>query len=191
MFIFYQLNDWIQDFSRLFWGLFYRARYGFVFIKVGKKLHIIPPFLISPFIFPSKSQLKITLGNYVYFNKGVILQGSGHLSIGDWSKIGAYSIIGCNQKITIGRAVIMASGVSIRDTDHVFLDRNKYIDSQGISTDPVIIEDDVWIGSNVTITKGVTIGKGAIIGANAVVTHNVIPFSVVGGVPATIIKMRP
>jgi len=52
----------------------------------------------------------------------------------------------------------------------------------------VIIEDDVWIGEGAAILPGVVIGRGAIIGTNAVVTKDVDPYTVVGGVPARIIK---
>ena len=53
---------------------------------------------------------------------------------------------------------------------------------------PVVIGDNVWIGDKVSILSGVTIGEGSIIGCNAVVTHDIPPYSVVGGVPAKIIK---
>lgn len=52
----------------------------------------------------------------------------------------------------------------------------------------VIIEKDVWIGSNVTILEGVTVGRGATIAAGSVVNHDVPPYSIVGGVPAKILK---
>ncbi|MDF2438588.1 MAG: oligosaccharide flippase family protein [Bacteroidota bacterium] len=52
------------------------------------------------------------------------------------------------------------------------------------------IGNDVWIGNNVSIKYGVKIGDGAIIGAGAVVTKDVEPYSVIGGVPAKIIKYR-
>jgi acetyltransferase-like isoleucine patch superfamily enzyme len=52
------------------------------------------------------------------------------------------------------------------------------------------IGNDVWIGNNAIIKYGVNIGDGAIIGAGAVVTKDVEPFSIVGGVPARIIKYR-
>lgn len=55
---------------------------------------------------------------------------------------------------------------------------------------PVVIEDDVWCGANVTILKGVTIGRGSVVAAGAVVTKSFPPYSIIGGVPAKLIKMR-
>ena len=52
----------------------------------------------------------------------------------------------------------------------------------------VIIEEDVWIGSRVTILMGVTIGRGATIAAGSIVTKDVPPYTIVGGVPAKVIK---
>lgn len=54
----------------------------------------------------------------------------------------------------------------------------------------VEIGNDVWIGSNVLIKGGIKIGDGAIIGMGAVLTKDVPPYSIVGGVPAKVIKMR-
>ena len=54
----------------------------------------------------------------------------------------------------------------------------------------VVIGNDVWVGDGVLIISGVTIGDGAVIAARAVVTRDVAPYSIVGGVPAKIIKMR-
>lgn len=54
----------------------------------------------------------------------------------------------------------------------------------------VVIGNDVWIGSHSLIMNGVTIGNGAIIAAGSVVTKDVLPFSIVGGVPAKVIKYR-
>ena len=54
----------------------------------------------------------------------------------------------------------------------------------------VIIGNDCWINANVTIISGVTIGDGAVVLAGAVVTKNVPPYSIVGGVPAKILKYR-
>lgn len=54
----------------------------------------------------------------------------------------------------------------------------------------VIIEDDVWVGCNVTILKGVIISKGTIVAAGSVVTKSFPPYSIIGGNPAKLIKMR-
>jgi acetyltransferase-like isoleucine patch superfamily enzyme len=55
---------------------------------------------------------------------------------------------------------------------------------------PIIIEDDVWIGTGAIILKGVTIGEGAIVAAGALVIKDVPPYSVVGGIPAKVLKLR-
>lgn len=55
---------------------------------------------------------------------------------------------------------------------------------------PVHIGNDVFIGANVTILSGIDIGDGAIIAAGAVVTKDVMPYSIVGGIPAKVIKYR-
>lgn len=52
------------------------------------------------------------------------------------------------------------------------------------------IGSDVWIGHGVIIKAGVKIGNGAVIGAGAVVTKDVEPYSVVGGCPSKVLKMR-
>ncbi len=54
----------------------------------------------------------------------------------------------------------------------------------------IIIGNDVWIGDSATIIEGVCIGDGAIIASNALVVNDIQPYSIVGGVPAKVIKKR-
>ena len=138
----------------------------------------------------SKSTLKIVLkkNNLIFSN--VIIQGSGKLILGANTFVGSNSVIGVNESIIIGEDVMIANAVSIRDTDHNFERINIPMNKQGIKTSPIIISNNVWIGHGAVITRGVTIGEGAIIGANAVVTKDVEPNSIVGGVPAKLIRYR-
>lgn len=66
-------------------------------------------------------------------------------------------------------------------------DITEKIKPKGLDKD-VIKEEDVWIGSRVTILSGVIVGRGATVAAGAVVVKDVPPYSVVGGVPAKVIK---
>jgi acetyltransferase-like isoleucine patch superfamily enzyme len=54
----------------------------------------------------------------------------------------------------------------------------------------VAIGSDVWVGAGATILSGITVGHGAVIGARAVVTKDVPPYTVIGGNPATVLKLR-
>lgn len=110
----------------------------------------------------------------------------GDVVIGDHTRIGIHNtIIG---PVCIGNHVNLAQGITVTALNHNFEDTTKRIDEQGISTKPVIIGDDVWIGANAVVLPGVTIGKHCVIAAGAVVTKDVPDHSVVGGVPAKILK---
>jgi acetyltransferase-like isoleucine patch superfamily enzyme len=72
--------------------------------------------------------------------------------------------------------------------NHVFDDPDRPFIDQGITAEGIYVEDDAWLGSNAVITDGVRIGKGAVVAAGAVVTKDVPPHTVVGGVPARVIR---
>lgn len=66
----------------------------------------------------------------------------------------------------------------------------KDISGESLSRGSVVIGNDVWVGYGATIMSGVRVGDGAIIGAKAVVAKDVLPYSIVVGNPAKIVKMR-
>ena len=124
--------------------------------------------------------------NSVVESYSCINNAVGDVIIGDHTRIGIHNtIIG---PVTIGSHVNLAQSITVTALNHNFSDTTRRIDEQGISTNPVTIENDVWIGANAVILPGVTIGQHAVVAAGAVVTADVPANTVVGGVPARIIK---
>ena len=108
--------------------------------------------------------------------------------IGENSLIGEYNVIRGQGGVRIGDRVYTSPMVQIIAVNHVFDDPSRPIVDQGITAEGIVIEDDAWIGSGAVITDGVTVGKGAVVAAGAVVTKDVPPHTVVGGVPARVIR---
>lgn len=128
-----------------------------------------------------------SLGNYSVIESFACINNAvGDVIIGDHTRIGLHNtIIG---PVDIGNHVNLAQGITVTALNHNFSDTNKRIDEQGVSTNPVTIEDDVWVGANAVILPGVTIGEHCVVAAGAVVTKDVPPHSLVAGVPAKVIK---
>ncbi|GAC1374973.1 MAG: hypothetical protein NVSMB40_12510 [Aquirhabdus sp.] len=115
----------------------------------------------------------------------------GNVTIGAGSSISNNtSINGVSAGVHIGENVMIAPGCCIIAFDHGMQVTNIPMIRQPLVEQAIYIEDDVWICANCTITKGVTIGTGSIICANSVVTKDIAPYSVMGGAPAKLIKMR-
>lgn len=106
----------------------------------------------------------ITVGKNVFFNSGCRFQDQGGIRIGNG--------------VLVGHNTVLAT------LNHDVDPRKR----GNLTPGPIVIGNDVWIGSNVTVVPGVTIGDGAIIAAGAVVTRDVPPNTIVGGVPAKVIR---
>lgn len=115
------------------------------------------------------------------------LPNSG-IKIGQDSLIGEYTVIRGQGGVVIGDRVYTSPMTQIIAVNHVFDDPNQPFVDQGITAQGIMIEDDVWLGASAVITDGVTIGKGAVVAAGAVVTRDVPAHTVVGGVPAKVIR---
>lgn len=166
--------------------------------KILTKLSLMPAYLWD------KLWASVWKCSMKHCGKGVYLRpmssdikGLENLSVGDGTSIPKGSTIYCTEApLTIGRKVIFGPRPTIITGDHRIDIVGKYIIDVTVNEKlpendaPVVIEDDVWCGANVTILKGVTIGRGSVVAAGAVVTQSFPPYSIIGGVPAKLIKMR-
>ncbi len=107
----------------------------------------------------------ISLGANVHINENVVISAK-------------------RSEVTIGDNVIFSTGCVVTSIGYDFDGRSENHHSDAAIT----IEDNVWIGANATILPNVRIGQGAVIGAGAVVTKDVAPRTIVGGVPAKLIR---
>ena len=121
---------------------------------------------------------------------GVYILNPEKLAIGDNVSIHPMSYIDAGGGIFIGNDVSIAHSTTIMSEEHNFSDLNINIKDQGCKSIPTIIEENVWIGAGCRILGGAIIRKGCIIAAGAVVKKEVPQFSVVGGVPAKLLKVR-
>lgn len=160
------------------------------------KIFLIIPYVIDKILCIFYKKCMKYCGRGVYLRPlSSDFKGLNNLSIGDYTSIPKKSIFYCTEApLTIGRKVIFGPCPTIITGDHRIDVIGKFIiDSINKLPEndaPVVIEDDVWCGSHVTILKGVTIGRGSVIAAGAVVTKSCPPYSIVGGIPAKIIKYR-
>jgi maltose O-acetyltransferase len=133
-----------------------------------------------------------SINDTFFFNgPNISFYGNGKIICGENSYIGAFSTIQAyeNCVVEIGKHTQISHNVRIY-TQSAVSDQDFSKEKKEIKTGNVLIEDYVWIGANVFINPGITVGINSIIGANSVVTRDVPPFSIVGGVPAKIIRYK-
>ena len=111
----------------------------------------------------------------------VTVARQGRLSIGDGTYVTCDSLFIATSSISIGAGCAISWGVQVLDTHF-----HRMLGDTG--PEPVSIGDRVWIASNVTILKGITVGSGSVIASGAVLTKDVPPRSLVGGIPARVIR---
>lgn len=110
--------------------------------------------------------------------------------IGDNVGIGEYAYLGGGGGLEIGDECIVGQYFSCHPENHNCDDLTVSIRHQGVTRKGIRIGSNCWIGSKVTILDGVEVGKGCVIAAGSVVTKSFPENSIIGGVPAKILKSR-
>jgi acetyltransferase-like isoleucine patch superfamily enzyme len=167
--------------------LFYihKIRFG-RFLKLGKHVEL-----------SALGKEGITLGNNVSigsFSRVIVsttLSDIGlFIRIGNNVGIGEFAYLGGAGGLEIGEECIIGQYFSCHPENHNFADTENAIRHQGVSRKGIKIGANCWIGSKVTLLDGCEIGEGCVIAAGSVVNKSFPSKSIIGGVPARIIKMR-
>jgi len=157
------------------------------YVSRGIYKFLIMPFKIARF---SKHGKNITIGK----NSDITYR---NVELGNNVSIGRYTLLMCTRaKIIIGDHVMLGPRVTMITGGHRMDVFGKFIDEIGNddklpeNDQDIVLEGDNWIGAGAYILKGVTIGRSSVVAAGAVVTKDVEPYSIVGGIPAKLIKKR-
>jgi acetyltransferase-like isoleucine patch superfamily enzyme len=156
-------------------------------MKVGRGTRL-PRIFVT---FPHQVEIgdNCRLEQHIYFHFDGPYRTGPRIVIGNNCFIGAACEFNISLGITVGDHSLIASGVKFIDHNHgmslgIPMAQQKCVESA------IEIGNDVWIGANSIILAGVKIGQGAVVAANAVVNKDVPPFTVVGGTPARMIRLR-
>ena len=112
----------------------------------------------------------------------------GYIRIGDRVGLGDFAHLGGAGGLEIGDDCIIGAYLSCHPENHIFSDPNLPIRLQGVSRKGIKIGKNCWIGAKVTILDGVEIGDNCVLAAGAVITKSMPANSIIGGVPAKVIK---
>jgi len=135
--------------------------------------------------------IEIGKGANIMKNSYLYANDNGKLIIGDNFSMNSNTQLGsANGKIIIFDNCSIGPNCVLRASNHNFDNPKIPFNQQGHTYGEIILEDDVWVSSNCVITANTKIGKSSIIGAGSVVTKDVKPYSIMGGVPAKLIRKR-
>jgi acetyltransferase-like isoleucine patch superfamily enzyme len=160
---------------------------------------------------------RLVLGRFVTIEDYATVDGYCRepLTIGDRTKIGAYTTISCTSHLSsvgvglrigndcgiseysyfgaaggidIGNDVIMGQYVSFHSQNHVFEESDRLIREQGVTAKGIKVGNNVWIGAKATFLDGSEVGDNSVVAAGAVVNGRFGPNVVLAGVPARVVK---
>lgn len=187
-----------------FYKLILKKSSGFLFVGSNIKLRFCYKLSLGKSVqignnvqINALSKKGVILGNNVSLLCGTIIECTGVLNdlgegliIGNNVGIAQNCFIQVRGEVIIEDNVIFGPNVSVFSENHNFQNPELPVNVQGVNRRGVKIERGVWVGTRSIILDGVTVGKNSIIAAGSVVNKDVLPYSIVGGVPAKLIKMR-
>lgn len=132
---------------------------------------------------------RVSLEHDVYFNAAGPYTEGVSIRLGDGCFVGTGCEFNITTGLTVGPSTLIAAGSRFIDHNHGTA-ASSLMKQQSETAAPIVVGADVWIGVNSVILQGVTIGDGAVVGAGSVVTRSVPSYTVVGGVPARLIRSR-
>ncbi len=158
-----RIQCWLRWKKKAAYMLISKCFRGYRFKSAGKCLFCLGSSVLA--------KRRISFGDYVFINRNAYI--NSHTQIGHFVQFAAnVAIVGADHRYDIVGVPMCFTGRA------------------GMEEVLTVIEDDVWIGHGVTIMAGVCIGRGAIVAAGAVVTKDVPRYTLVGGVPAKLIRER-
>lgn len=194
------------------WSRFVSLCYGYLLFGVGKRAFVHPS---SKVICRNKisfgknlsinrgcyidalSREGIKFGNNVSIGKYTTIECTGTLKdigkglvVGNNVGLGSHGFLGCAGGVEIGSDTIFGNYVSTHSENHNYESLELPIRLQGVNRKGIKIGSGCWIGAKATILDGVVLGDGCIVAAGAVVRGVIAKNSIIGGVPAKILKTR-
>ncbi len=165
---------------------FYLLLYYLLINKMPRSSFLFGSFFNAIRIFVVSKIFKI--GKKCKFQDRIYFGNGKDIQIGDYCQINEYVKL---DNVKVGNYVMIARYATFLGKMHVTSSTNIPMILQGQKdVKQSVVEDDVWIGTNAIIMPGIKISKGTIVAAGAVVTKDTKSYSIVGGVPARLIKYR-
>jgi acetyltransferase-like isoleucine patch superfamily enzyme len=168
------------------------ARYALLKARYGSRLQTDGICFICPGVtLEIGPRATLRVGRWAWIGHGSKIRvHEGEVSIGAKTVIGQECTISAYQHVSVGRECIIADRVMMIDFDHGVTEVERPIRLQGIYKRDVRVGHNVWMGYGACVLRGVSIGENSIVGTNSVVTRDFPANAVLGGVPASLIRMR-
>lgn len=154
------------------------------------------PLLIFRSLSARWDKYRLSCYQFKYLGENVKVRGGfrfGHtenLELQDNIVIGEHAFINAHGGVLIKSGTITGPDIMIFSVNHVY-DTDECVPfGEELSTKKVIIGENCWIGGKVFICAGVELGDGCVVAGGAVVTKSFPNYSIIGGNPAKVIKMR-